>query len=246
VTVRVLIADDQAMVREGFSVLLNAQPDIEVVGEAANGREAVVNVARLRPDVVLMDVRMPVLDGIDATRQITAAGRLPAAPHVPAAPNRPTPPNRPDASTASNVPKVLILTTFDLDEYVYAALRAGASGFLLKTASAQVLADAVRVVAAGEAMLAPTVTRRLIAEFARLRPAPPPARPDPLTVRETEILTLIAGGLSNAEIAGRLVIAEQTVKTHIGRILTKLTLRDRTQAAIYAYDTGLVNPGNRR
>jgi DNA-binding NarL/FixJ family response regulator len=217
VTIRVLIADDQAMVREGFAVLLNAQPGIEVVGEAGDGRQAVARVARLRPDVVLMDVRMPVVDGLDATRQITAA---------------------------DPAPKVLILTTFDLDEYVYAALRAGASGFLLKTASAQVLADAVRVVAAGEAMLAPTVTRRLIAEFARLRPAAPPTPPDVLTARETEILTLVARGLSNAEIAGRLVIAEQTVKTHIGRVLTKLALRDRTQAAIYAYNTGLVRPGD--
>ena len=215
-TIRVLIADDQAMVREGFSVLLNAQPGIEVVGEASDGRQAVDRAARLRPDVVLMDVRMPGLDGLDATRRITAE---------------------------DGAPKVLILTTFDLDEYVYTALRAGASGFLLKTASAQVLADAVRVVAAGEAMLAPTVTRRLIAEFARLRPVEPPAPPAALTARETEILTLIAGGLSNAEIAGRLVIAEQTVKTHIGRILTKLGLRDRTQAAIFAYNTGLVRPG---
>jgi DNA-binding NarL/FixJ family response regulator len=190
VPIRVVIADDQAMVREGFSVLLGAQDGIEVVGEAGDGREA--------------------------TRRITAM----------------------DAA-----PKVVILTTFDLDEYVYAALRAGASGFLLKTASARVLADAVRVVAAGEAMLAPTVTRRLIAEFARLRPAPPPVRPDVLTARETEILTLVAGGLSNAEIAARLVIAEQTVKTHVGRILTKLGLRDRTQAAIYAYAAGLADPG---
>jgi DNA-binding NarL/FixJ family response regulator len=217
-TIRVLIADDQAMVREGFSVLLNAQPDIEVVGEASDGRDAVDKAARLRPDVALMDVRMPVLDGLAATRQIVAT----------------------DADQPTT--RVLILTTFDLDEYVYAALRAGASGFLLKTASAQTLADAVRVVAAGEAMLAPTVTRRLIAEFARLRPTPPPTRPDPLTARETEILTLIARGLSNAEIAAHLVIAEQTVKTHIGRILTKLALRDRTQAAIYAYNSGLVHP----
>ncbi|GAA1042031.1 response regulator transcription factor [Virgisporangium ochraceum] len=214
--IRVVIADDQAMVREGFSVLLGAQDGIEVVGEAGDGREAIARVERLRPDVVLMDVRMPVVDGLEATRRITAM----------------------DAA-----PKVVILTTFDLDEYVYAALRAGASGFLLKTASARVLADAVRVVAAGEAMLAPTVTRRLIAEFARLRPAPPPVRPDVLTARETEILTLVAGGLSNAEIAARLVIAEQTVKTHVGRILTKLGLRDRTQAAIYAYAAGLADPG---
>jgi DNA-binding NarL/FixJ family response regulator len=216
VPIRVVIADDQAMVREGFSVLLNAQAGIEVVGEAGDGREAVARVERLRPDVVLMDVRMPVVDGLEATRRITAL----------------------DAA-----PRVLILTTFDLDEYVYAALRAGASGFLLKTASARTLADAVRVVAAGEAMLAPTVTRRLIAEFVRLRPGPPPVRPDVLTARETEILMLVAGGLSNAEIAARLVIAEQTVKTHIGRILAKLGLRDRTQAAIYAYGTGLVDPG---
>src|SRR5690349_25043311 len=177
--IRVLIADDQMLVREGFSVLLGAQPGIEVAGEAVDGRDAVAQVAALRPDVVLMDVRMPVLDGLAATRQITA-----------------------DLDCAT---RVLVLTTFDLDEYVYEALRAGASGFLLKDASARQLADAVRVVAAGEALLAPTVTRRLIAEFARLRPAAAPAPPDVLTARENEILTLIAHGLSNAEIAGRLV-----------------------------------------
>jgi DNA-binding NarL/FixJ family response regulator len=220
VTIRVLIADDQAMVREGFSVLLGAQPGIEVVGEAVDGRDAVDKVTRLQPDVVLMDVRMPVLDGLQATRRILVAQ---------------------DGEPAT---RVLMLTTFDLDEYVYEALRAGASGFLLKTASAQALADAVRVVAAGDAMLAPSVTKRLLTNFARSGPTPEPTRVEQLTPRETEILTLIARGLSNTEIAGHLVIAEQTVKTHVGRILTKLALRDRTQAAIYAYENRLVQPGN--
>ncbi|MCO5970718.1 MULTISPECIES: response regulator [Actinoallomurus] len=217
-SIRVLIADDQGMVRSGFSILLNAQPDIEVVGEAVNGEEAVRKTADLRPDVVLMDVRMPVLDGLAATRRITGW---------------------PDH------PGVLVLTTFDLDDYVYEALRAGASGFLLKDASAQELSDAVRVVAAGEALLAPTVTRRLIAEFARLGApkAPDRKRLEGLTDRETEVLGLVARGLSNAEIAERLVVAEQTVKTHVGRILMKLGLRDRTQAVVYAYETGLVRPG---
>ncbi|MER6329792.1 response regulator [Streptomyces sp. NPDC014983] len=220
-TIRVLIADDQMMVREGFSVLLNAMPDIEVAGEAVNGREAVEQVRRLAPDVVLMDIRMPELNGIEATREIVAA----------------------DATA-----KVLVLTTFDLDEYVYQALRAGASGFLLKDASAGQLADAVRVVAAGEALLAPSVTRRLITEFSRL---PDARRPSPtartaygdLTERETEVLVLIAQGLSNAEIAERLVVAESTVKTHVSRILVKLGLRDRTQAAVFAYEARLVTPG---
>jgi DNA-binding NarL/FixJ family response regulator len=220
VTIRVLIADDQAMVREGLAVLLSAQPDIEVIGEATDGRDAIAKTARLHPDVVLMDVRMPTLNGLDATRHILTA------------------------QTGEPATKVLMLTTFDLDEYVYAALRAGASGFLLKTASAQTLADAVRVVAAGDAMLAPTVTRRLLTAFTRSGPATAPtaSRLDQLTQRETEILTHIARGLSNAEIATHLHIAEQTVKTHVGRILTKLDLRDRTQAAIHAYDTGLVHP----
>ncbi|MER5887092.1 response regulator transcription factor [Streptomyces sp. NPDC001941] len=218
-TIRVLIVDDQMMVREGFSVLLGAMPDIEVVGEAVNGREAVAQVAALRPDVVLMDIRMPELNGIEATREIVAADG--------------------DA-------KVLVLTTFDLDEYVYQALRAGASGFLLKDASARQLADGVRVVAAGEALLAPTVTRRLITEFAKAAQSPrvaPLAQVGDLTERETEVLVLIAQGLSNAEIASHLVVAESTIKTHVSRILVKLGLRDRTQAAVFAYETRLVTPG---
>ncbi|MGW1041890.1 response regulator [Streptomyces sp. NPDC002547] len=220
-TVRVLIADDQVMVRQGFTVLLNARPGIEVVGQAVDGEEAVAMVAELAPDVVLMDIRMPGLGGIEATRRITAD-----APH----------------------PRVLVLTTFDLDEYVYDALRAGASGFLLKDASADQLAEAVRVVAAGDALLAPGITRRLIAEFSRLTDAPRAPlkqRVGDLTERETEVLALIAQGLSNAEIAGSLVVAEQTVKTHVGRILVKLGLRDRTQAAVFAYESGLVRPSGR-
>ncbi|MFF5341728.1 response regulator [Streptomyces althioticus] len=216
--IRVLIADDQQMVRQGFTVLLNTQPDIEVVGQAVNGIEAVEQVGVLAPDVVLMDIRMPELGGIEATARITAV-----TPEV----------------------KVLVLTTFDLDEYVYEALRAGASGFLLKDASAEQLAEAVRVVAAGDALLAPGVTRRLIAEFSRLDPRPrTPLRQKAggLTERETEVLALIAQGLSNAEIAVGLVVAEQTVKTHVGRILVKLGLRDRTQAAVFAYESGLVRP----
>ncbi|WP_229818662.1 response regulator [Streptomyces lateritius] len=207
------------MVREGFSVLLGAMPDIEVVGEAVNGREAVAQVAALRPDVVLMDIRMPELNGIDATREIVAA----------------------DADA-----KVLVLTTFDLDEYVYQALRAGASGFLLKDASARQLADGVRVVAAGEALLAPTVTKRLITEFAKAAQAPRApslSQVGELTERETEVLVLIAQGLSNAEIADRLVVAESTIKTHVSRILVKLGLRDRTQAAVFAYEARLVQVG---
>ena len=217
-TVRVVIADDQGMVRSGFTTLLNSEPDIEVIGEAVNGQEAIARAAQLRPDVMLMDVRMPVLDGLQATREITA---------VPGA------------------PKVLVLTTFDLDDYVYQALRWGASGFLLKDASAQELADAVRIVAAGDALLAPGVTRRLIAEFARLGAPRGPSRDslDGLTERECEVLALVARGLSNAEIAGRLVVAEQTIKTHVSRILMKLGLRDRTQAVVLAYETGLVQPG---
>ncbi|MFD5460138.1 response regulator [Streptomyces olivaceus] len=216
--IRVLIADDQQMVRQGFTVLLNTQPDIEVIGQAVHGLDAVAKVADLSPDVVLMDIRMPELGGIEATRRITGS--------------------TPDI-------RVLVLTTFDLDEYVYEALRAGASGFLLKDASADQLADAVRVVAAGDALLAPGITRRLIAEFSRLddRPCGPlKARVGDLTERETEVLALIAQGLSNAEIAQRLVVAEQTVKTHVGRILVKLGLRDRTQAAVFAYESGLVRP----
>ena len=213
--IKVLIADDQAMVREGFGALLAAQPDMLVVGDAADGAAAVTQARSLRPDVVLMDIRMPVMDGLEATRRL------------------------------QDGPKVLILTTFDLDDYVYAALRAGASGFLLKDAPAADLINAVRVVAAGEALLAPSVTRRLIAEFAS-RPLPDRPRPaalNALTPRETDVLRLIARGRSNQEIAADLVVAEQTVKTHIGRILAKLALRDRAQAVVFAYETGLVTPG---
>ncbi|MCQ8831947.1 response regulator [Streptomyces malaysiensis] len=219
-TIRVLIADDQVMVRQGFTVLLNAEPDIEVVGQAVDGADAIAQVAELAPDVVLMDIRMPGVGGIEATRRLT----------------------EPAGATV----KVLVLTTFDLDEYVYEALRAGASGFLLKDASADELAHAVRVVAAGDALLAPNITKRLIGEFSRVTAAAPRAplrdRVGDLTERETEVITLIAQGLSNAEIAARLVVAEQTVKTHVSRILFKLGLRDRTQAAVFAYETGLVRP----
>lgn len=219
-TIRVLVVDDQMMVREGLSVLLNAMPGIEVIGEAVNGREAIAQVAALRPDVILMDIRMPEMNGIEATREIVAS----------------------DADA-----KVLVLTTFDLDEYVYEALRAGASGFLLKDASARQLADGVRVVAAGEALLAPTVTRRLITEFAtRAEPRRTTAslsQVGDLTERETEVLVLIAQGFSNAEIASHLVVAESTIKTHVSRILVKLGLRDRTQAAVFAYEARLVHPG---
>ncbi|MEU9373432.1 response regulator transcription factor [Streptomyces sp. NPDC048255] len=216
--IKVMIVDDQMMVRQGFTVLLNAQPDIEVVGQAVDGADAVAKVAELDPDVVLMDIRMPGMGGIEATSVITAA---------------------PGAAV-----KVLVLTTFDLDEYVYEALRAGASGFLLKDASADQLAEAVRVVAAGEALLSPNITKRLITEFSRMGAprAPSRARIDELTERETEVLSLIAQGLSNAEISEHLVLAEQTVKTHVSRILVKLGLRDRTQAAVFAYETGLIRP----
>jgi DNA-binding NarL/FixJ family response regulator len=218
-TIRVLVADDQGMVRSGFSTLLNAQPDIEVIGEAVNGQEAVTSAARLNPDVILMDVRMPVLDGLQATRQIAAT---------------------------DDHPRILILTTFDLDDYVYEALRAGASGFLLKDASASELAEAVRVVAAGDGLLAPGVTRRLIAEFARMGGPRVPARKSvkDLTDRETEVLALVARGMTNGEIAGYLVVAEQTVKTHVSHVLTKLGLRDRAQAVVFAYESGLVRAGD--
>jgi DNA-binding NarL/FixJ family response regulator len=217
--IKVLIADDQAMVREGFGALLAAQPDVLVVGDAADGEAAVAAARRLDPDVVLMDVRMPVLDGLEATRRLL------------------------DGRTGG--PRVLILTTFDLDDYVYEALRAGASGFLLKDAPAADLVHAVRVVASGEALLAPSVTRRLIAEFAARPHAdrPRPTALHALTTRETEVLRLIARGRSNQEIAADLVVAEQTVKTHIGRILAKLGLRDRAQAVVFAYESGLVAVG---
>jgi DNA-binding NarL/FixJ family response regulator len=218
--IRALVADDQQAVRAGFAALLETQTDITVVATAADGEEAVRQSQEHRPNIVLMDIRMPVLDGIAATRQICAAAE--------------------DAG-----PRVLVLTTFDLDEYVYDALQAGASGFLLKDAPPETLFEAVRVVAAGDALLAPAVTRRLIAEFARLRP-PQRTRPqdlDALTHREIEILTLVAAGLSNHEIANRLVLSNETVKTHVSHVLRKLQLRDRAQAVVAAYESGLVVPG---
>lgn len=214
--IRVLLADDQLLVRGGFRMILEAREDLEVVGEAEDGVEAVALVRTLRPDAVLMDVRMPRLDGIEATRQIVASGS-PA--------------------------RVLILTTYDLDEYVYAAIRAGASGFLLKDVEPAQLVDAVRVVARGDALLAPTVTRRLLERFVDVLPEEKPAGPpglDSLTPREREILELVAAGLSNAEIAERLFLGETTVKTHVSSVLHKLGLRDRVQAVVLAYETGLV------
>jgi DNA-binding NarL/FixJ family response regulator len=220
VSIRVIVADDQALVRDGLVALLEVAPDIEVVGQAENGEQAVALARRLRSDVVVMDIRMPVMDGLAATGQILEGGDGGEAPP----------------------PRVLVVTTFDLDEYVYEALAAGASGFVLKDASTDELIRAVRVVAAGDALLAPSVTRRLIAEFARRRPMlrATPGALAALTPRELEVLALIAGGLSNTEIAAQLVVAEQTVKTHVGRILGKLGLRDRAQAVVVAYETGLV------
>ncbi len=218
--VRIIVADDHHVVRTGFAALLDTQPDFSVVGTACDGTEAVRICRELSPDVALMDVRMPVMDGIEATRQLSGPGR--------------------------SGPRILILTTFDLDHYVYDALCAGASGFLLKDVTAERLFDAVRVIAAGEALLAPAVTRRLISEFTRLRPKPddgPPAGAlTALTPRETQVLRLVAEGLSNTEIAARLVVTEETVKTHVSRMLNKLGLRDRTQAVVTAYETGLVVP----
>jgi DNA-binding NarL/FixJ family response regulator len=215
--IRVLIADDQALVRTGFRVIVNAEPDLEVVGETADGRETIEAVRTQRPDVVLMDIRMPNLDGIETTRRLAAA---------------------------AHPPRVLILTTFDLDQYVYDALRAGASGFLLKDASADELLQAVRVIAAGDALLSPSITRRLIADYAH-RP-PPSERPpalEELTPRELEVLRLIASGLSNDGIARELVLGKATIKTHVARIFAKLDLHDRAQAVVLAYETGLVTPG---
>ena len=212
-TLRVVLVDDQALVRAGFRMILGAEPDLEVVGEAGNGREAVEVVAATAPDVVLMDVRMPEMDGIEATRLVTAA---------------------PDA------PRVLVLTTFDLDELVYDALRAGASGFLLKEAPPEQLVAGVRAVAAGDQLLAPSVTRRLIERFTAQAPPAEPAAVDELTPRELEVLQLVARAMTNAEIAAHLFVSETTVKTHVARILMKLGLRDRVQAVVLAYERGLV------
>lgn len=215
-TARIVVADDHHVVRDGFAELLNTQPDFTVIATASDGAEAVRICNKLRPDVVVMDVRMPGMDGIEATRQLVGPG--------------------------VDGPRVLIMTTFDLDEYVYDALRAGASGFLLKDGTAERLFDAVRVIAAGDALLAPGITRRLISEFATQRRAAPAhsATLRVLTPRETEVLRLVSEGLSNVEIANRLVITEETVKTHVSRVLSKLGLRDRTQAVIAAYESGLV------
>jgi len=216
--IRVLIVDDQVLVRTGFRLILSAEADIEVVGEAGDGGEAITLARSLAPDVVLMDVRMPEVDGIEATEAIV---REPTS------------------------PRVLVLTTFDLDDVVYDALRAGASGFLLKDAPEDRLLTAIRVVADGGSLFAPSVTRRLIEEFSRrAAPAAPPTL-DELTPRELEVLRLVAGGLSNGEIAARLVVSEHTVKTHVAHILQKLDLRDRTQAVVIAYESGLVRPGDR-
>ena len=217
-SIRVLVVDDQQLVRAGFVKLLESEPDVQVVGEAADGREAVEAASRTRCDVILMDIRMPNLDGLEATRRICA---------------------KPDP------PRVLVLTTYDLDEYVFEALKAGAAGFLLKDAPADQLLAGIKILAAGEALLAPAITRRLIEEFAR-RPAPPPEGPPELaelTPRERQILALMASGLSNAEIADELVLAESTIKSHVGSIFMKLDLRDRVQAVVLAYETGLVRPG---
>ena len=221
--VRIIVADDHQVVRAGFAGLLGTQPDFTVLGTACDGAEAVAICRELRPDVVLMDVRMPGMDGIEATKQLCGSA----------------------GDSGFNGPRVLILTTFDLDEYVYDALCAGASGFLLKDVTAERLFDAVRVIAAGEALLAPTVTRRLISEFAQLRPkpdAPPVTALAALTPRETQVLRLVAEGLSNPEIAARLVVTEETVKSRVSRVLSKLGLRDRTQAVVTAYESGLVVP----
>ena len=221
---RILIADDQALVRAGFRMILEVEEDIEIVGEVSDGAQAVDAARELDPDVVLMDIRMPEMDGIEATRLITAS----------------------DGEEDGAGPKVLMLTTFDLNEYVYEALRAGASGFLLKDVPPEQLAAGIRVVASGEALLAPSITKRLIEEFATARPAQPPEPPkafDELTARELEVFKLIARGMSNAEIAAELVVSETTVKTHVARLLMKLGLRDRVQAVVLAYEAGIVQPG---
>lgn len=216
---RVVIADDQQLVRAGLRMILESQPDIEVVGEAGDGVDALELARRTHPDVLLMDIRMPRMDGLEATRALAA---------------------QPGTAT-----RVLILTTFQVDDYVFEAMRSGASGFLLKTAPPEELVHAVRVVAGGDALLSPAVTRSVVAEFARLSPAPRPAPPElgTLTERETEVLKLVAAGLSNTEIAARLFLGEATVKTHVGRVLGKLGLRDRVQAVVFAYENGIATPG---
>ncbi|HXO07673.1 MAG TPA: response regulator transcription factor [Solirubrobacteraceae bacterium] len=220
-TIRVVIADDQELVRTGFRVIVGAEADMEIVAEAADGRQTIEVVTKHRPDVVLMDIRMPNLDGIEATRLI--------------------------ANSQARPPRILILTTFDLDEYVYEALRAGASGFLLKDARADELLNAIRVIAAGDALLSPTITRKLIEDFARRPPPnPQPARLAELTPRELEVLRLIAHGHSNSDIAHELVVGDSTVKTHVARIFSKLDLHDRAQAVVLAYESGLVQPGDAR
>ncbi|TYK45017.1 response regulator [Actinomadura decatromicini] len=217
--IRVMLADDQRLVRAGFRSILAGEDDIEVVAEVGDGLEAVRVASELRPDVVLMDIRMPVLDGLEATSRITSDPRLDAV-------------------------RVVILTTFDLDDYVYSAIKSGASGFLVKDTEPPELIHGVRVVARGDALLAPTVTRRLIAEFASRIAKPPPAeRLDPLTDREREVLELVAAGLSNEEIAGRLVLSPATAKTHVSRILSKVGARDRAQLVVLAYETGMIRPG---
>jgi DNA-binding NarL/FixJ family response regulator len=219
-SIRVLLVDDQALIRAGFRMILDAEDDIEVVGECADGTQAVDSVRRLKPDVVLMDIRMPEMDGIEATRLIANGG-------------------------GEGLPRVLMLTTFDLDEYVYDALRAGASGFLLKDVPAEQLVDGIRVVAEGDALLAPSVTKRLIQEFSRgaVAQQSAPAALDELTPRELEVFKLIARGMSNAEIAAELIVSETTVKTHVARVLMKLGVRDRVQAVVLAYESGVVAPG---
>lgn len=223
-TIRVLLVDDQPLLRTGFRFILEAERDLTVVGEAGDGAAAMDQSRALLPDVVLMDVRMPGMDGIEATQRIVR-----------------------EAASNAHVPKVLVLTTFDQDEYIVEALRAGASGFLLKDVPPEELVQAIRVVAGGDAIVAPSVTRRLLDRFATRLPSPyqqaTPARLDRLTERELEVLRLIAKGMSNAEIAGKLVVSETTVKTHVGNVLTKLGLRDRVQAVVLAYETGLITPG---
>jgi DNA-binding NarL/FixJ family response regulator len=222
--IRVLLVDDQALVRAGFRMILDAEPEIDVVGEAADGRDAIDQVRALRPTIVLMDIRMPELDGLEAARRILA-----------------------DDVAGGEPPRILMLTTFDLDEYVYEALRAGASGFLLKDTPPEQLVSAIHVVAAGEALLSPSVTRRVISEFVKGNGPKPRAqfpRLDALTARELEVLGLIARGLSNAEIAKALFVSETTVKTHVARVLMKLGIRDRVQAVVLAYEAGVVTPGD--